>query len=67
MKETSTCDDSCYLSHNCPFEEAASLAMASHLQFCLHASMHSNNINIFARLVGKMCFAVQTQIEPMTP
>ncbi len=33
-KETPTCDDSCYLSHNYPYEEATSLAMASHLQLC---------------------------------
>jgi hypothetical protein len=30
-------DDSCYLSHNCPFKEVTSLAMASHPQFCSQA------------------------------
>ncbi len=33
-KETPTCDDSCYLSHNYPSEKATYLAMASHLQLC---------------------------------
>ncbi len=41
-------DDSCYLSHNHPFEEATSLAMASHPQFYLQLSMHSNNENFLA-------------------
>jgi len=67
MKETPIGDDYCYLSHNCPSEEAISLAMDSHLQFCLHVSMHSNNINFFAGLVGKMCFAIQTQTKHVTP
>jgi hypothetical protein len=53
-------DDFCYLSHNCPSEEATFLAMASHLQFCPQASMHSNNENFLARFIGRMCFGVQT-------
>jgi hypothetical protein len=32
-KEMQAGDNFCYLSHNCPFEEAASLAMASHPHF----------------------------------
>jgi len=55
-KETSTSDYSCYLSHNCPYEEVASLARASHLQFCLHVSMHSNNRNFLVRFVEKSVF-----------
>jgi hypothetical protein len=54
-----TGDDSCYLSHNCPYEEATSLAMASYLQFFPHASMHSNNKNFLTRFVGRMRFRVQ--------
>jgi hypothetical protein len=60
-------DNSCYLSHNCPFEEAVSLAMASHPQFYLHASMHSNNGNFLAKFVRRMCFSFQTQTKPVTP
>jgi len=67
MKETLIGDYYCYLSHNCPSKEAISLAMASHLQFCLHVSVHSNNINLFIGLVGKMCFAIQTQTKHVTP
>jgi hypothetical protein len=54
-------EDFYYLSHNCPFKEADSLAMASHLQFCPQASMHSNNENFLIRLVGIMYFGVQIQ------
>jgi hypothetical protein len=61
-----TCDNSYYPSHNCPSKEIISLAMASHLQFCQHASMHSNNKNFLARFVGRACFGVQIQTKPMT-
>jgi hypothetical protein len=54
-------EDFYYLSHNCPFKEADSLAMASHLQFCPQASMHSNNMNILAGFFGRICFGVQIQ------
>jgi len=54
-------DDFCYLSHNCPSKETTSLAMASHLQFCSQALMHSNNGNFLVRFVGRMRFGVQTQ------
>jgi hypothetical protein len=47
-KEMQVVDDFCYLSHNCPSEETTSLAMASHPQFYLQASMHSNNGNFLA-------------------
>jgi hypothetical protein len=60
-------DDFCYISHNCPYEEVASLAMASQLQFCPHASMHSNNKNSLVGFVGRMHFWVQTQTKTMTP
>jgi hypothetical protein len=60
-------DNSCYFSHDCPFEKTTSLAMASHPQFYPQASMHSNNGNFLAKFVGKMRFRVQTQTKPMTP
>jgi hypothetical protein len=60
-------DGSCYLSHNCPFEEATSLAMTSHPQFYPQVSMHSNNQNFLAKFVGRMHFGVQTQTKPVTP
>jgi hypothetical protein len=58
-----TSDDFCYLSHNYPYEEVASLAMAPHLQFCPQASMHSNNKNFLAKFVKRMCFGVQPQTK----
>jgi hypothetical protein len=60
-------DNSCYLSHNCPYEETTSLAMAPHLQFCLQASKYSNNKNFLVGFVGRMHFGVQTQTKPVTP
>jgi hypothetical protein len=60
-----TCDDFCYLSHNCPSKETTSLAMASHPQFCSHVSMHLNNKNFLAKFVRKMCLWVQTQKKPL--
>ncbi len=60
-------DNSCYLSHNCPFEETTSLAMASHLQFFPQASKHLNNGNFLAGFVGRMHFGVQTQTKLVTP
>ncbi len=60
-------DDFCYFSHNCPSKKATSLAMGSHLQFCPHASMHSNNRNFLVGFVGRMRFGVQTQKKPVTP
>jgi hypothetical protein len=41
-----------------PLEKTTSLAMASHLQFCSHASMHSNNGNFLIKVVGNMRFGV---------
>jgi hypothetical protein len=60
-KETLVGDNSCYLSHNYPSKKVVSLAMASHLQFCPQASMHSNNMNILAGFFGRICFGVQIQ------
>jgi len=60
-------DNFCYLSHNCPSTETTSLAVASHPQFYLQASMHSNNANFLAYFFGRMHFGFQTQIKPMTP
>jgi len=62
-----TSDDSCYLSHNIPSKEVASLAMASHLQFHPQAPMYSNNENFLVGFVGRMCFGVQTQTKPLIP
>jgi hypothetical protein len=59
-------DDCCYLSYNCPFEKATSLAMASHPQFCSQASMMSNNENFHVKFVRRMHFGVQTQTKPLT-
>jgi hypothetical protein len=59
--------DSCYLSHNCPFAEVTSLAMASHPQFCLQASMLSNNKSFHVKFVRRMHFGVQTRTKPLTP
>jgi hypothetical protein len=66
MKETLIDDNSCNLSHNCPYEEIASLAMSTHLQFCIQASMHSNNGIFLMGFVGKMHFEVQIQTKPVT-
>jgi hypothetical protein len=60
-------DDYGYFSHNCPYEEAISLAMASHPQFYPQASMHSNNGNFLAKFIGRMHFGVQTQTKLVTP
>jgi hypothetical protein len=60
-------DDSCYLSHNCPFEKTTSLAMVSHLQFYSQTSMHSNNANFLVKFVGRMHFGVQIQTKLVTP
>jgi len=66
-KETPIGDDSCYLSHNCPYAKAASLAMASHSSFCLQALMHSNTWNFLIKFVGRMRFGVQTETKPLIP
>jgi hypothetical protein len=55
-KETSTGDNSCYFSYNCPFKETTSLVMVSHPQFYPHGSMHSSNKNFLAEFVQRMRF-----------